>query len=54
MGHHLLNRVKCVKEVRGLANALIISPSLFTDGGENDDGEVMTALTDVINYCRGA
>lgn len=33
MGHHLLNGVKCVREVWGLTNALIISPSLFMDGG---------------------
>lgn len=33
MGHHLLNGVKCVREVRGLTNALIISPSLFMDRG---------------------
>lgn len=55
MGHHLLNRVKCVREVRGLTNALIISPSLFMDGGRkhwwrgND-----RPRTDVINYHRGA
>lgn len=55
MGHHLLNGVKCVREVRGLTNALIISPSLFMDGGRkhwkrgND-----RPRTDVINYHRGA
>lgn len=54
MGHHLLNGVKCVREVGGLTNALIISPSLFMDGGRkhrwrgNDRHR-----TDVINYHRG-
>lgn len=42
MGHHLLNGVKCVREVGGLTNALIISPSLFMDGEESVGGEVMT------------
>lgn len=32
MGDHLLKGVKCVREVRRLTNALIISPSLFLDG----------------------
>lgn len=31
MGHHLLNGVKCVREVRELTNALIIRPSPFMD-----------------------
>lgn len=52
MGHHLLNGVKCVREVRGLTNALIISP---WTGEECAGGEVMTRhRADVINYHRGA
>lgn len=54
MGHHLLNRVKCVREVRGLTNALIILPFLFMDEGRkhwwrgND-----RPRTDIINYHGG-
>lgn len=43
MGHHLLNGVKCVREVHGLTNALIISPSLFQD---RVGGGAAAAVTD--------
>lgn len=54
MEHHLLNGVKCVREVRGLTNALIILPFLFMEAGRkrrwrgND-----RPRTDIINYHRG-
>lgn len=44
MGHHLLNGVKCVKEVRGLTNALIIlNVSLHGQREESNGGEVWQA-----------
>lgn len=42
MGHHLLNGVKCVREVRGLTNALIILRVSSWTGEESVGGEVMT------------
>lgn len=53
MGHHLLNGVKCVREARGLTNALIIWR--WTGRGEEcAGGEVMTRhRADVINYHWG-
>lgn len=53
MGHHLLNGVKCVREARGLTNALIIWR--WTGRGEEcAGGEVMTRhWADAINYHWG-
>lgn len=53
MGHHLLNGVKCVREARGLTNALIIW--LWTGQGKECAGwEVMTRhWANVINYHWG-
>lgn len=54
MGDHLLNGVKCVREVHGLTNALIISPSLFLDrGGQRRRGNDRRQ-TGIINYHSGA
>lgn len=53
MGHHLLNGVKCVREARGLTNALIIWR--WTGRGEEcAGGAVMTRhWADAINYHWG-
>lgn len=49
MGLHLLNGVKCVREVWGLTNALIMCT---WHAGQLNDSEVMIAMS-IVNYLRG-